>query len=454
MAGTIVNIPVVQFFDNNGNPLAGGKITTYLSNTTTPESTWQDEALSTLNTNPIILDARGEATIWLTPEVQYTFVVTDADDNLIETINDIYGSFQTIDTSTLSGFRNKLIGGNFSTNPWQRGTTITAPTNGQYTADRFRVNYSTTAVVNVLKTADAPTAAQAGVYTQHCLHVDVTTADASLAAGDNFVVRQLIEGLNAASFGFGQAGTRYVTLSFWHKHTKTGVHCVSFSNSASNRSYVAEYTQDVSDTWEEATITIPVDTTGTWLYDTGIGLVIDWCLAAGTTFQGTANTWTAGLILATSSQVNNLDSTSNNFKIVLTQLEIGDIKTGFETQDVGTVLQQCQRYYEKSYNLDIVPGSVSSSGEVNITGSSDASGQIVVPVRFATAKRANPTMVFYTSAGTSGSWSYTRSGVGATNITVTGTNIGQQAFLAVTNSIGANYVSAQATGQWVAVSEL
>lgn len=94
MAGTIVNNPVVQFFDNNGNPLAGGKITTYLSNTVTPAATYQDEALGVLNTNPIILNARGEATIWLTPDVQYTFVLTDADDTLIQTVNDIYGAFQ------------------------------------------------------------------------------------------------------------------------------------------------------------------------------------------------------------------------------------------------------------------------------------------------------------------------------------------------------------------------
>lgn len=94
MAGTIVNNPVVQFFDNNGRPLSGGKITTYLSNTTTPASTWQNEGLSVLNTNPIILNSRGEATIWLTPDIQYTFVITDDKDNLIQTVNDIYGAFQ------------------------------------------------------------------------------------------------------------------------------------------------------------------------------------------------------------------------------------------------------------------------------------------------------------------------------------------------------------------------
>lgn len=121
MAGTIVNNPVVQFFDNNGNPLAGGKITTYLSNTTTPASTWQNEGLSVLNTNPIVLNSRGEATIWLTPDVQYTFVLTDANDNLIQTVNDIYGAFQAI-----NGINASLV------NYTPAGTGVVATTQEEY----------------------------------------------------------------------------------------------------------------------------------------------------------------------------------------------------------------------------------------------------------------------------------------------------------------------------------
>jgi hypothetical protein len=243
-----------------------------------------------------------------------------------------------------SGYRNIIIGGDFTTNPWVRGTTFAAAVNGNLTADRFKTSYVTAAVVTVFKTADAPTVAEAGIYTRHCLHVDVTTADASIATGDFFVMSQFIEGYNVAPFGFGQTGTRYLTLSFWHKHTKTGTHCVSFTNGTSARSYVAEYTQDVTNTWEKAVITIPVDTSGTWIYDTGIGLCVRFAMTAGATFQAAAGSWQAGNFVSTSSQVNNLDSTANDFKIALVQLEAGVVATPFEARTYAAEELLCLRY--------------------------------------------------------------------------------------------------------------
>jgi hypothetical protein len=246
--------------------------------------------------------------------------------------------------SNAGSFKNKIIGGDFTTNPWQRGTAFTALVSAAYGPDRFAASFSSDAVVDWLKTADAPTAAEAGVYATHCLHLDVTTADAAIAAGQYYFVHHKIEGLNAATFGFGQAGTRYVTLSFWHKHTKIGVYSVCVRNNAANRSYVAEYTQDVTDTWERASVTVPVDTSGTWLYDSGIGINLFFSLACGTTFQAAAGAWNAGNFLASPNQVNALDSTANNFKIDLIQLESGSAATGFDACSVGEVLSLCRRY--------------------------------------------------------------------------------------------------------------
>jgi hypothetical protein len=242
-------------------------------------------------------------------------------------------------------FRNKIIGGDFTTNPWQRGTSFTALAHQSYCADRWGIAYVMDGVVDVLKTADAPTVAESGVYATHCLHADVTTADASIGATQFCLFTHKIEGFNAASFGFGQSGTRYVTLSFWHKHTKTGIYCVSVHNSALSRSHISEYTQDVTDTWEKATITIPVDTSGTWLYDSGIGMRVHFSLAGGSDFHGSANTWLSTADYCTANQVNALDSTSNNFKIALVQLEAGQTATPFETRPYGVELALCQRYY-------------------------------------------------------------------------------------------------------------
>jgi hypothetical protein len=278
--------------------------------------------------------------------------------------------------------RNKIIGGDFTTNPWQRGTSFAAIAGGAYFADRWANDQGTTAVVTASKAADAPTATQAGIFTQHSLSLAVTTADTSIAAGDVWIFRQNIEGLNSASFGFGQAGSRNVTLSFWVKGTKTGVHCASLRNSASNRSYVAEYTINSTNTWEYKAITMPVDTSGTWLYTNGVGLNVSFTLMSGTNFHASADTWTAGNFVATSNQVNALDSTSNTFKIALVQLEAGSVATTFDARSVGTELALCQRYYQ--------------IGDVHLfAGGTSGDGNSMFPVQM----RATPTYTFSDNLG-------------------------------------------------------
>lgn len=70
-----------QFFDANGNPLAGGSVSNFIPNTSTPKDTWQDSGSTVLNTNPITLDAAGEAIIY--GSGVYRQVVKDAGGNTI-----------------------------------------------------------------------------------------------------------------------------------------------------------------------------------------------------------------------------------------------------------------------------------------------------------------------------------------------------------------------------------
>lgn len=69
-----------RFFDSNGDPLAGGKLYSYEAGTTTPLATYTDQSGSTANTNPIILDASGEADVWVDAAVAYKFVLHDSSD--------------------------------------------------------------------------------------------------------------------------------------------------------------------------------------------------------------------------------------------------------------------------------------------------------------------------------------------------------------------------------------
>lgn len=80
-----------RYFDSSGNPLAGGKLYTYQSGTTTPQATYTDSGGGTPNANPVILDANGEANVWLDPTLSYKFVLKDSSDVTQWTVDGVAG---------------------------------------------------------------------------------------------------------------------------------------------------------------------------------------------------------------------------------------------------------------------------------------------------------------------------------------------------------------------------
>lgn len=92
-------MPVMQFFDDNGDPLSGGKVYTYEAGTTTPLATYTDETGGTANTNPVILDSAGRANIWLATTDLYYWELEDADGNQIWTADNIGTVSGTADVS-------------------------------------------------------------------------------------------------------------------------------------------------------------------------------------------------------------------------------------------------------------------------------------------------------------------------------------------------------------------
>jgi microcystin-dependent protein len=80
MAGFPLPNPRPRFFDTNGDPLAGGKLYAYQAGTSTPQNTYADQALLTPNANPVVLDANGEATIFVPDSTLYKFVLKDSAD--------------------------------------------------------------------------------------------------------------------------------------------------------------------------------------------------------------------------------------------------------------------------------------------------------------------------------------------------------------------------------------
>ena len=287
--------------------------------------------------------------------------------------------------------RNVIINGNFDI--WQRGTGFAAIATNAYPADRFKYKKSGAGAHTVGQSTDVPTYAESGVLSTYSLWADVTTADASIAAGDYYHIQYNVEGYDYARIAGGDA-----TLSFWVKGAKTGTHCVSFRNSGFDRTYVTEYTINATGTWEKKTITVPLtETGGTWNYTNGSGLIIDFVLAAGSTFQTTADSWNSSSAVATSSQVNEMDNVANNFRIAQIQLERGEVATPFEFRHISDELTLCQRYFEKSYNTDVDPGTATLTGELrmyaqNLNVAAHSWGEAV---QFKVTKRATPTVTVY-----------------------------------------------------------
>ena len=175
-----------------------------------------------------------------------------------------------------------------------------------------------------------------------------------------------------------------LTLSFWVKSTVAGTYYVAFRNSAGDRNYCASYTVSSADTWEKKTISITMDTSGTWLSSTnGIGMEIRFSFAAGSTYHGTANTWQAGNLFAGSNITNGINSTSNNIYLTGVKLEKGSTATDFEQRTYADELAMCERYYEKII------------GEM-YNGVATISGGYYIYVHWRTFKRSNGTT---TSAG-------------------------------------------------------
>lgn len=89
-----------KYFNTNGAPLAGGKLYTYAATTTTPQATYTDSGGLTPNANPVVLDANGEANVWMDASLSYKFVLKDSSDVTqwtVDNVSSVIGTSQIAD---------------------------------------------------------------------------------------------------------------------------------------------------------------------------------------------------------------------------------------------------------------------------------------------------------------------------------------------------------------------
>jgi hypothetical protein len=212
---------------------------------------------------------------------------------------------------------------------------------GSYSVDRFPIVNSTDGAFSAQQDSSAP----AGFVTS--LKYTTTTADASLSASQYSFIDQWIEGTNIADLAWGTANAKTVTLSFWVRSSLTGTFGGALRNSDNNRSYPFTYTISVADTWEYKTVTIPGDTSGTWLTTTGRGMACNFGLGVGTNFSNTAGAWASANYLSATGAVSVIGTLNATWYITGVQLEPGSVATPFERRAYGQELSLCQRYYAR-----------------------------------------------------------------------------------------------------------
>ena len=244
---------------------------------------------------------------------------------------------------SLQGFRNRIINGNMVIDQRSNGASVT-PGNGTYTIDRWQAFVSQASKITIQQNAGSVTP-PAG-FTSYLGVTVGASANVTVGSSDYFFIQQAIEGHNVADLGFGAAGAATITFSFWVRSSVTGTYGGVLYNGGGSRSYPYSYVVNSANTWEQKTVTVVGDTTGTWQTTTGAGLQLTFSLGTGSTYNGAAGSWAGANYYGTTGAATPITTNGATFYITGVQLEAGSVATPFERRPYGTELALCQRYYE------------------------------------------------------------------------------------------------------------
>ena len=267
--------------------------------------------------------------------------------------------------------KNIIINGDFRVN--QRGGTKTygASVTG-YHIDQWYFHNGTngTYIASVSSAAPSPS-----VQTPHYLVLDCTAADTSIGTNQYASITYGVEGYNAQQTMWGTPYAKPLTLSFYHRHTATGVYSGVVRNASANFNYVFEYEQSSKDAWEKAVIHIKPEGTQAYNATNGKAFSFTFSMADNTYMSETIGQWFSGTYYhASNRQTNFFNSTNNFMRFAAVQLEVGSDATPFEQCSYGEQLSLCQRYFAVW-----PPRSGGTPAWPVYTGGSQASAYIWIP---------------------------------------------------------------------------
>jgi hypothetical protein len=345
--------------------------------------------------------------------------------------------------------RNRIINGAMTIDQRNAGASVSTTTgsNFVYTLDRWAYYATATSKYTVQQNAGSVTPPAGFTNYLGC----TSTSAYSVTASDLFLIRQVIEGFNTADLGWGTANAQPVTLNFWVRSSLTGTFGGAVGNSAGNRQYPFSFTISSANTWEQKSITIAGDTTGTWVGATnGIGLALYFSLGAGSTLSGTAGAWGTFAYSATGA-TSVVGTNGATLYITGVQLEEGTAASPFENRLYGQELSLCQRYYAKSFLQTQAPvqNVGNTDGTLVYTTQVTNTQFIAVKTNLPVTMRAKPTITTFNPFQAASGWS--DSGVG--NFTPNLYSIGDSSIV-VRNDTLVGSAGANMSIHWTASAEL
>ena len=349
--------------------------------------------------------------------------------------------------------KNRIINGAMVIDQRNAGASVTNVAGAVYSVDRWKTYGSQASKFTAQQNAGSVTPPVGFVN-----YLGVTSSAATtIGASEQYWIGQNIEGYNVADLGWGTANAKTVTLSFWVRSSLTGQFGAVIANNGNfDRSYPFSYTISAANTWEQKSVTIAGDTSGTWLTNNSSGLNLQINLGIGSTFTGSGGAWTSSVIMTPTGSTNVLGTNGATFYITGVQLEVGSSATGFEYRQFGTELALCQRYFESNCNIGTAPANGVNVPDGYKYGLNTAGQLYLNQIKFQVSKRASPTITYYRAGqtATDGQWGVYNGAWTAVSATATDSS-GMASFGVQTNTAGTSAnVTYLMQGVWAASAEL